>query len=56
MRKLYCRDVSGRDCDWEFIGESDDEVIAKASEHDQKMHAFRPTEEQEKRMREAIRS
>lgn len=37
MKKLTCRDI-GVDCDVEFVGETDDEIMAKASEHAKKEH------------------
>lgn len=32
MKKLTCRDI-GVDCEVEFIGKTDDEIMNKASEH-----------------------
>lgn len=37
MKKLQCRDI-GVACDIEFFGETDDEIMAQASEHARKEH------------------
>ncbi len=38
MSKTYtCRDV-GVDCDWETVGETEDEVMASISEHAAQAH------------------
>jgi predicted small metal-binding protein len=37
MKKLTCRDV-GVDCDVEFVGETDDDVMQQASEHAAREH------------------
>lgn len=39
MKKLLCQDVGFTECNWEFTGESDDEVVRKAREHGKRMHA-----------------
>jgi len=38
MKKLLCHDTGFAECEWEFLGESEDEVLKKAREHDQRMH------------------
>jgi predicted small metal-binding protein len=53
MRKLSCRSL-GRDCEWEFIGDDDEEVMKKAIEHDLKMHGHRLEPEEQQRMRGKI--
>lgn len=37
MKKLTCRDI-GVECDIEFFGETDDEIMHNASEHAKKEH------------------
>ncbi len=37
MKKLTCRDI-GIECDIEFLGETDDEIMHHASEHAKKEH------------------
>ncbi len=37
MKKLTCKDI-GVDCDVEFHGETDDEIMSHASEHARKEH------------------
>jgi predicted small metal-binding protein len=41
MKKLRCDEAGFRECNWEFLGESDDEVLRKAREHGQQMHNVR---------------
>jgi predicted small metal-binding protein len=38
MKKLRCDEAGFRECNWEFIGDSDEDVMRKAREHGQKMH------------------
>jgi predicted small metal-binding protein len=39
MKKLLCSEAGfSEECNWEFIGESDDEVLRKAREHAKRMH------------------
>ncbi len=38
MKKLRCDESGFRECNWEFLGETDDEVLRKAHEHDKLMH------------------
>jgi predicted small metal-binding protein len=43
MKKLRCDESGiGKDCNWEFIGETDEEVLEKAREHDRRMHDAQP--------------
>ncbi len=37
MKKLTCRDI-GVDCDIEFTGETDEEIMGKAAEHAASAH------------------
>jgi predicted small metal-binding protein len=53
MRKLSCR-ATGHDCDWEFIGDDDDEVMQRALNHDEKIHLTRPSPEEQQKMRGQI--
>jgi predicted small metal-binding protein len=43
MKKLACRDV-GLDCDYVILGDSNDEVTAKAFKHAWEAHAIRADE------------
>ncbi len=38
MKKLRCDETGFKECNWEFLGETDDEVLRKAHEHDTQMH------------------
>jgi predicted small metal-binding protein len=38
MKKLRCDEAGFRECNWEFLGESDEEVLRKAREHGKQMH------------------
>jgi predicted small metal-binding protein len=38
MKKLLCHDTGFSECEWEFLGETEDEVLRKAREHGQRMH------------------
>jgi predicted small metal-binding protein len=42
MISLACRAVSGIDCNEIFRGETEDEIMATASEHAMRQHNFRP--------------
>jgi predicted small metal-binding protein len=52
MKKLLCHDTGFAECEWEFLGESEDEVLRKAREHDQRMHGVNVDES---RLRPQIR-
>jgi predicted small metal-binding protein len=38
MKKLLCQDAGFGECNWEFLGDTDDEVLRKAREHGKRMH------------------
>ena len=38
MKKLRCDETGFSECNWEFLGESDDEVLRKAHDHERRMH------------------
>ena len=38
MKKLRCDEAGFKECNWEFLGETDDEVLRKAREHGKQMH------------------
>jgi predicted small metal-binding protein len=39
MKKLLCEGAAPGDaCNWEFLGETDEEVLRKAREHGKRMH------------------
>jgi predicted small metal-binding protein len=39
MKRLRCEEAGlGRECNWEFFGETEEEVLRKAREHGKKMH------------------
>lgn len=53
-KALGCRDV-GVDCDFVARGETEEEVLRKASEHGRQFHNKEVTPDMEARMRTAIR-
>jgi predicted small metal-binding protein len=46
MKKLLCRDAGFVECEWEFLGASDDEVLQKLRDHARQMHNREPLDEQ----------
>ncbi len=38
MKKIKCDELGFKECNWEFLAETDEEVIRKAGEHDRVMH------------------
>jgi predicted small metal-binding protein len=39
MKKILCQEIGGSECNWEFLGATEEEVIRKARDHGKKMHA-----------------
>jgi predicted small metal-binding protein len=35
---MRCDEAGFRECNWEFLGESEEEVVRKAKEHGKRMH------------------
>jgi predicted small metal-binding protein len=38
MKKLRCDEAGFRECNWEFLGETEEEVLRKAHQHGKQMH------------------
>jgi predicted small metal-binding protein len=55
MRKLSCREA-GEDCNFEAVGDTDDEVMRKAREHALSAHNRQLSSEEEQKARSGIRS
>ena len=46
MKKILCTELGFRECNWEFIGQSDDDVVAKARDHGKRMHNAEPDDKE----------
>lgn len=55
MKKVPCREIVRRDCEWELIGDTDEELLRHAGEHCLRMHDYRMTTDDERRVRERAR-
>lgn len=55
MKSLQCKDV-GMNCEWKTQGQTEDEILKKASEHAKTVHKMDPVPpDVAKRVRGAIR-
>ena len=56
MRKLSCKEAGEVDCNYEATGDTDDDVMRKASEHALSVHNHQITPDEDKKARSIIRS
>jgi predicted small metal-binding protein len=55
MKRLACRDM-GMNCNYEVSGESDDEIMRRATEHGQKAHNMTFSKDDEQKIRKQIKN
>ncbi|MBI4509182.1 MAG: DUF1059 domain-containing protein [Deltaproteobacteria bacterium] len=56
MKKMSCREFLPRDCEWEIVGDDDNEVVRRAQAHCESIHSYRFTPDDEGRLRSLIRA
>jgi predicted small metal-binding protein len=56
MKTLSCKDLGMSGCNYEISGDSDDEIVKKATEHGMKAHKQQMTPELEKMVRSQIKN
>ena len=55
MKKFKCSDM-GINCKYEVTGESEDELVRKASEHGKNVHNMKLSMDDEKKVRQQIKN
>jgi predicted small metal-binding protein len=55
MRKFSCQDL-GLECPWTIYGEDEDEVVRRARDHAREAHHAQHIEDDEPRIRDAVKS
>lgn len=56
MRRVSCRQVLPRDCEWEFVAATDEDIVERATIHARVMHGYELSLEDKQKLRALIKT